>query len=161
LREWPALTEAEVLRILDGDTNAFEQAVARACVDDPSYCNAKMDTRLEIKSKVQRARTEIQAATNQTLQPLSAGVNGLSRLGGRKTMLLMSEGFVAAGSWPLVQQVVGAASRVSARIYTQDARGLNRGGRSLDDNDPHDDWNASLLASMDLGADSLNSLAVD
>jgi tetratricopeptide (TPR) repeat protein len=104
----------------------------------------------------------VRATSGQTLQSLLALLNGLSRMEGRKNVLLMSEGFLAEESWPLVQQTVGQASRANARIYTLDARGLDRGLRSGQDVDPGaNDSIGRLLAQFDMGADPINSLAVD
>ena len=60
-----------------------------------------------------------------------------------------------------MQQTVGAAARANARIYSLDARGLDRGRQPIGNYAPHDDTFGNLLASFDIGADSINSLAVD
>jgi tetratricopeptide (TPR) repeat protein len=88
-------------------------------------------------------------------------MSGLARIQGRKTILLLSEGFVADESWPLVQEAVGLAARANARIYSIDARGLDKLREPIGSYAPHDDALGNLLASFDIGADSINSLAVD
>jgi VWFA-related protein len=163
-RTWPRLTEVESIRIaLDNDQPVFQSAYQRACAVDPDAC-AKLDVPSIIREKARMMTDTARASTNRTLQNLAAVMNGLSRMDGRKTVLLLSEGFLAEESWPLVQQTVGLAAGANARVYTLDARGLDRQGLGdrLTGVDPGtDDVWARLLNQFDMGSDSMNSLAVD
>ena len=60
-----------------------------------------------------------------------------------------------------MQQTVGVAARANARFYSLDARGLDKGRQPIGNYAPHDDTLGNLLGSFDIGADSINSLAVD
>jgi VWFA-related protein len=165
-RTWPRLTEPEAVRIiLYSDQSTLQAAVQRACAEDPDAC-AKMtiDVPSLIREKARMMTDTARAGTTLTLQSLAAAMNGLSRIDGRKTVLLLSEGFLADESWPLVEQTVGLAARANVRLYTLDARGLDRQNMNdrLSGVDPGTgDEMARLLNRFDSGSDSVNSLAVD
>ena len=164
LREWPSMNDAEAVTIsrygLRNDPT-LDDVVRRACADDPSACKPPMDPYAIAYEKAQRTASQIRVSSDGTLRTLTALMSGLERMEGRKTILLLSEGFIADESWPIVQQTVGAAARANARIYSLDARGLDRGRQPIGNYAPHDDTLGNLLASFDIGADSINSLAVD
>jgi len=159
-RMWPRLTEIEAVRIVvNADRSVIGMAVQRACADDPGQCRFAEEA---VRGKAQRMAGDSRAESARTLQTIGAALNGLARFNGRKTILLMSEGFIAEESWPLVQEAVGRAARANARIYTLDARGLDRPMRTVDDVDPGGaDSVQRMLEQMDFGADAINSLAVD
>jgi VWFA-related protein len=160
LRQWPRLSDVEAIRIdNDNDATVLDEAIRRACADDPSLCRIAPDA---VRAKAQQLAAETRAESAQIVQILASTLKGLARFEGRKSILLMSEGFIAEETWPLVADAVGLAARVNARIYSLDARGLDRSLRSVLDVDPGgDDANARMLEQMDFGADSINSLAVD
>jgi VWFA-related protein len=163
LREWPSMNDAEAFEIArKGLANdpVLDEVVRRACADDPDACR-RVPPDATVYQKAMQISAEITQSSNQTLLMLAALTSGLERIEGRKTIVLLSEGFVAEQSWPIVQQTVGAAARANARIYTLDARGLDRGRQPIGNYAPHDDSLGNLLASFDMGADSINSLAVD
>src|SRR5262249_2408194 len=96
-RKWPRLTEVEGIRIaIAGDQAVFQAACQRACADDPGACNSPaMDVRSLIREKARRMSDAARISTTLTLQNLATVMNGLSRMDGRKTVLLLSEGFLA------------------------------------------------------------------
>jgi VWFA-related protein len=161
-REWPRMTEAEAVRIAGGFDQQLTQAVVRrACADQSKLCSAAPAA---VGSKATQLATEARASTDQTLRTLVVLLHGLERFQGRKSILLLSDGFLAEESWPSVQEAVGAATRVNARIYALDARGLDRGlpgGDAVAPNSADNDSLARLVAQFDMGSDSTNSLAVD
>lgn len=160
-REWPRLTEVEAVRIaFNADRVALDEAKRRACMDRPEDCN-RIDPEPFVRSKAAEMSDAVRAESARTLQMLVTLTTGLAKFPGRKTILLMSEGFIAEEQWPLVADAVGLAARANARIYSLDARGLDRNFRSVFDVTPGNDSNARLLEQMDFGADSMNSLAVD
>jgi VWFA-related protein len=163
LREWPGMNDAEAFEIskkgLRND-EVLDQVVRRACADDPDACK-RVPPDATVYEKAQRMAVEMRTSSEQTLRMLAALMNGLERIEGRKTILLLSEGFIADESWPFVQQTVGLSARANARIYSLDARGLDNGRQPVGNFAPHDDTLGNLLASFDIGADSINSLAVD
>ena len=159
-RVWPRLTEIEAVRIAqNGDRVVLEEAIRRACADDEDLCK-RIDPEPSVRSKAATLASVAHAESAKTLQTLLTLTRGLAAVPGRKTILLMSEGFLAEDDWPLVQDAVALAARANARIYTLDARGLERGLPSVFDHSPADSA-TRLLEQMDFGADSVNSLAVD
>jgi VWFA-related protein len=160
-RAWPRMSEIEAVRIVfNSDSTVLDEAVRRACADDRDQCRVATE---EVQSKAQRLANAGRAESAQTLQILKTLMDGLAKIEGRKTVLLMSEGFVAEEAWPQVQDAVSLAARANARIYTLDARGLDRGmsDRLGGANPGVDDGGNRLLQQLDFGADSINSLAVD
>ena len=163
-QSWPRMNEVESVRIIvNSDEPVFSAVYQRACAEDVDAC-VKMDVRGLIREKARMAVDRARATTDATLRSLTGLMNGLSRIEGRKTVLLLSEGFLAEDSWPMVEQATAVAARANARIYTLDARGLDRQrmGDRLSGVDPGtDDALARLFNQFDMGADSVNSLAVD
>ena len=160
-RQWPRMTEVEAVRIkLNNDEELRRQIVRRALEDDPNARPELVDAAVDVKAADLSAT--IQNRTNRTLQVAATLMNGLEKIPGRKSVLLLTEGFLANESWPLVKNVVALAARADARVYTLDARGLDRGLRSgLDVNPGSQDSGQRLLDQMDFGGDVMNSLAVD
>jgi len=163
-QSWPRISEIESVRIIvNSDEPVFNAVYQRACADDVDAC-AKMDVRGLVREKARMITDRSRAVTDATLRSLTGLMNGLTRIDGRKSVLLLSQGFLAEDSWPLVQQATALAARANARIYTLDARGLDRQrmGDHLTGVDPGtDDALARLFNQFDMGADSVNSLAVD
>jgi VWFA-related protein len=160
-REWPRLSGIEAVRIIvNNDRTVLEEAVSRACADDKGQCIVAQE---EVQSKAARLASAGRVESAQTTQVLKTLMDGLAKIDGRKTVLLMSEGFVAEETWTLVQDTVSLAARANARIYTLDARGLDRGmSERLGGTDPGAaDAGSRLLQQFDSGSDSINSLAVD
>jgi VWFA-related protein len=159
-RQWPRLTESEAVRItFNNDRVVLEEAIRRACNDDPELCK-RVDPEPSVRSKASVLADTARAESARTLRTLATLTAGLANVPGRKTIVLMSEGFLAEDEWPLVAETVTLAARANARIYTLDARGLERGLSSVFDSAPADSG-TRLLEQMDFGADSINSLAVD
>jgi len=165
-RSWPRLSTPEAIRIVvNSDANVLAQAVERACTDDPSQCvRGKDQAELQLRGKAAELAAESRGSTAQTGQRLLALLNGISRFEGRKSILLFSEGFFADESWPLVKEAIAQAARVDARLYTFDARGLDRSGmsdRMSGVNPGTSDSLSRMLAQFDSESDAVNSLAVD
>ncbi len=161
-RQWPRMSGVEAVAIHShDDKTVLEEVYDRACQDEPDQC-VRIDIHPLILEKAVTMSEAVNQTTNETLRTLAALMNGLARMDGRKTLLLLSEGFLADESWPFVQQAVGLAARAHATIYTLDARGLDCGLPSGDSVDPGThDQNARMLEQFDMGSDSVNSLAVD
>ena len=157
-RQWPRLSEVEAVRIvLNGDSIVLEDVARRACTEDPDQCRG-LDGAVEeyVQSKALQMAEEARAQSTRTLQVLTQLMNGLGTIAGRKSVLLMSEGFMSDEIWPLVQQAQELAARANARIYTLDARGLDRSGNASG----NQTGLGQLLQQMDSG-DTLNTLAAD
>ena len=161
--EWPRLaSEGEAVRIaLSNDREALAQAVRRACQDDPDTCK-KMDPEPIVMSKARETVGELRPAARRTVLTLQALASGLGRLLGRKSIILMTEGFFVEESWADLRQIVGAAARSNVRIYSLDARGLDT--RQI--NDMHqmtvmDPGGGMPLDAYNTTEDGPNMLAVD
>src|SRR5581483_210014 len=103
LREWPSLNDAEAFEIAKRglrNDDVLDEVVRRACADDPDACKrAPVDAM--VYEKAQRLSTDMTQTSNLTLHMLAALTGGLERIEGRKTILLLSEGFIADESWPI------------------------------------------------------------
>lgn len=163
-RDWPRISEAEAVRIhVNKDDVALQAVFNRACTDDPTAC-ANIDVRALIQSKSTELAELARVDCEKMLTSLSALFNGLQRFAGPKVVLLLTEGFVAEESWPIVERAVAGAARADARLYTLDARATDRTGFGdrLTGADPGNDQSyAMLLAQKDMNGDATNSLAVD
>ncbi|MGE5244914.1 MAG: VWA domain-containing protein, partial [Betaproteobacteria bacterium] len=163
-REWPRMTLTEAVQIrTNADRMVLEAVSLRACQDDPDACR-RVDPTESIMEKAARMTVEANTETDATLRTLAVLMNGLGRFQGRKSVLLLTEGFMAEESWPIVGQAVGLAARANATIYTLDARGLDSHDMAdqLTRSDPGAlDAASRLLNQLDEGSDAMNSLAVD
>ena len=160
-REWPRLTTMEAIRVVVNEDGAVLSRVAtRACQDDPDFCR-RLDPAPLIREKAIRFTNEARRSTERTAQTLKALLDGLSNVPGPKTVLLMTEGFISEENWPSVRESVANAARANARVYTLDARGLDRDAGTSLGGDVADDAEARLLNQFDPGGEAMNSLAVD
>ena len=132
LREFPRIdSEFEAARIADGDTRRLTEATERVCGQTPVLCQAEGGNAVVMERLEQKARSyidEARASTGTVLRALTALVSGLARMPGRKTLVLMTDGFFAEESLPAVQQIAGQAARNGVAIYGLDGRGLAGSG---------------------------------
>jgi len=93
---WPRMSEIEAVRIqLNSDRMVYDEVIQRACTDEPTLCpNAEV----AVRGKASQLTDDMRVSSNLTIQALGALFNGLERMDGRKTVLLMSEGFLAEES---------------------------------------------------------------
>lgn len=161
-REWPRLEDLfEAYRISLGDRELLQRAVQRACNDDIDACR-KIAVDQYVREKANRMVAEGRASALRTLTALSALMNGLERLPGRKTVILLSDGFFTEDNWADLRGVIGRAARATVRIYSLDTRGLNRGSASSGIIDaPPGGGTAFSAPGFDSVANGPNSLAVD
>jgi VWFA-related protein len=162
-REWPRFQdEYEVMRVgIDNDPQTVKSVVLRACDEDRDACR-RADPAPEILGKARELVAEIQQSTTATLASVVALANGLARLAGPKTVVFLSEGFVADKMETQIRDAIGDAARAGAHFYTIDARGLNRGSASSSIIDqPIVGSVLGRTARFDTASDGPNSLAVD
>lgn len=160
-REWPRfLDEEEAIRVARNETDVVKRVVGRACSDDPDYCRMG-DPEPVVRSKGIRLQQDIHRLTLLTLQAINGLANGLARMPGPKTIVLLSDGFVVQDIETTLRNVVGQTARSGARIYSIDVRGLNRVGGSgiIDQFQTEDPYGA--VTKFDGVADASNSLAID
>ena len=163
LFEWPRFTaEAEAIRIaLSNDREVLAQVVRRACQDDESVCrNASAEPM--VLEKARSIVAQLRPAARRTVTALQALASGLGRLPGRKTIILMTEGFFVEESWADLRQIVGAAARSNVRVYSLDARGLDaRQTNDLRQLNVMDAGGGMPLEAYNAAEDGPNMLAVD
>jgi VWFA-related protein len=161
LQEWPRLRDAlEAARIVNGERDALDAAVTRACADDPDACR-RAPPDLQVREKANRVVAEERGSTLETLRVVEALSGGLARMPGAKTVVFLSEGFVLQSMEAELRHAVGQAARAGAHFYTVDARGLNKGTNSeLIDQALADNPSGGGVR-FDMQEDGTNSLAVD
>ncbi len=160
-REWPRfLDEEEAIRVARAEPDVIQRVKSRACSDDPSFC-ARGDPEPDVREKGQRLQQELHRASQLTMASLNALSSGLSRIPGPKTVVFLSDGFVALEIETTLRSVIGQTSRAGARVYAIDVRGLNRAGNPgiIDQFQVEDPYGA--VTRFDALADGPNSLAVD
>lgn len=163
LMDWPRIsTEAEAGRIVAGDAEILRIAVQRACTDDPSFCN-RLDPAPQIMQKARLMTEQGRASAARTIGALQALAQGLDRVPGRKTIVLMSDGFVADESWPRLRQIVSAAAQSNVRIYALDTRGTDIRGQAehLTQSGISDPYGGPPIDTYNASSDAPNALAVD
>ncbi len=177
LRQWPRFVDIyEAFRVTrnerayePGASTMVEVVTNRACRDQPDQCSGgggdggKSMVEAQVQAKATQLIAVARQTGKQTLDTVAALANGLARLPGRKTLIMLTEGFFAEDSWADLRDVVGRAARAAVRIYAIDTRGLNRGSASSDiisaANPAQPELSAPSLG--DISADAPNSLAVD
>ena len=129
--EWPRIpSETDAARIADGAREVTNSLGVKACQDDPSAC-ASEGGLANVENLIQRkARLYIRQArmmTQQTIQNLEKVARGLARIPGRKTVVLMTEGFFVEDSRSALEILAAQAARSGITIYAIDGRGLING----------------------------------
>lgn len=160
-REWPKiLDEYEAIRIATNDREAIDRAVVRACSEDPDACRSAPPD-LQLREKARRLQTQIARATMETLTAINALANGLAKMPGPKTIVLLTEGFVTQEMETTLRQVIGQTTRAGARVYAIDVRGMNRGRAAGILDQAHAVAEAGAPAQFEMAEDGPNALAVD
>ena len=127
-RSFPRIpSEMDAVRMSDGASEVADRLAAEACRDEPAECAetggvGRVENLLERKSRdfVRQSRR----LTSQTLQNLREVIAGLSRIPGRKTLVLLSEGFFVEESRSTLERLSAEAARAGIVIYSIDGRGL-------------------------------------
>lgn len=129
LLEFPRIDSyLEATRIENGDRGALDDAGQRACGggDTARLCENE-GGREYVEDKLQRkARVhadQARHAAGATVRSLTYVLRNLSGLDGRKTLLLLSEGFNMDNARANLRMLAGQASRAGVTIYAVDARG--------------------------------------
>jgi VWFA-related protein len=127
-RDFPRVpSELDAVRIADGGRETADALAVEACRENPQECVVSggvgaVENLIERKSRdyVRQARR----LTAQTLQNLRVVARGLSRIPGRKTVVLLSEGFFVEESRGILERIAAEAARAGTVIYSIDGRGL-------------------------------------
>jgi VWFA-related protein len=141
LLEFPRIgSYQEAAQIESGDRGTLTDVGQRACSGDEARLCAAEGGREFVEDKLQRkARLfadQSRHSAEATLRSMSYVVRNLSGLDGRKTMVLLSEGFLVDTVRSNMPQLAGEASRAGVTIYCLDARGAGVRGGSSPASDP-------------------------
>ena len=127
-REFPRIPgEIDAMRIAEGSLEVADRLGQKACLDDPFSCQLNGGQEQVENLIQQKARLYIRQArilTSNTLRNLRYIVDRLARIPGRKTVVLLSEGFFVEDSRSDLQAIAASAARASSAIYSIDGRGL-------------------------------------
>ena len=119
-REFPRIpSEMDAVRITGGAWEVVQALGQQSCREDPVLCQdagGLQQVENDIQKKAQMYVNQARVLTNQTLQNLRYVTTGLSRIPGRKTIVLMSEGFFVEESRDILQHIAAQASRGGATI---------------------------------------------
>jgi VWFA-related protein len=138
LVEFPRIdSELDAVRIEAGDPQVLDSVAAQNCVRERANCDFEGGAEYVVAKLQRKAQTYVAearqaaAATMRTLSYLSRNLAGLE---GRKTVVMISEGFFTHDLRSELPLIAGQASRAGVTIYTLDARGTSgTGGRTIAD----------------------------
>lgn len=132
LVDWPRMSEVEAIRIaLANDREVLDQVVRRA-ERDSAETRAAVDLTPAVMQKARFILDQLRPAAARTVATLQALIKGLARVSGRKTVVLLTDGFFVEESWGELRQIIGQAARANVRVYSIDAMGLRRNDRGTD-----------------------------
>jgi VWFA-related protein len=136
-REFPRVPgEINATRIANGDQELLDSLGQEACADEPQECRLNGGVE-QIENMIQRkARLYVGQASvmaRDTIQNLLHVVSGLSHFPGRKTVVLLSEGFYVEQVRATLEMVAAQAARAGTVIYAIDGRGLIGGSMAVPD----------------------------
>ena len=131
LMEWPRIpSEVDASRISEGARDVTDALGTRACQEDRQACQGEGGLGNVENLIQQKARLYIRQArmmTQRTIQNLESIARGLAKIPGRKTVVLMSEGFFVEDARSTIESVAAQAARSGITIYSIDGRGLVNG----------------------------------
>jgi len=159
-RQWPRIpSEIDASRIADGARELTDALGVKACQEDAAACASEGGLG-NVENLIQRkARDYVRMArimTDRTIQSLDRIAKGLAKIPGRKTVVLLSEGFFVEDSRSALESMSAQLARSGVTIYTIDGRGLiNSLGANPDVVRPE----RSRPANFDTGEDGPNILA--
>jgi VWFA-related protein len=127
-RQWPRIdSEVQASRITDGAREVTDELGRKACQDDPVACQGEGGLGNVENLIQQKARLYVRQArmmTARTIQNLETVARGLAKIPGRKTVVLMTEGFFVEDDRGTIETVSAQAARSGITVYSIDARGL-------------------------------------
>jgi VWFA-related protein len=138
-REFPRIpSEIDAARIADGARELVERIGQDACRQDAFLCEQngglnQVENLIQNKSRLYTRQARVM--TGRTLQNLQNVIGSLRAIPGRKTVVLLSEGFFVEESRGALQTLAGHAARIGTAIYAIDGRGLINGSSALPDVD--------------------------
>jgi VWFA-related protein len=138
LVEFPRIdSELDAVRIEAGDQHLLDTVAAQNCVRERANCDMEGGAEyvvVKLQRKAQTYVAEARQAAAATLRTLAYMSKNLAGLEGRKTLVMISEGFFTHDARSELPLIAGQASRAGVTIYTLDARGTSgTGGRTIAD----------------------------
>jgi VWFA-related protein len=123
------MSDDEAIRIRDGDPTVQGYVERRweqvdTTIKDP-------DVGESVRAAAERVSFDVQRRTRTTLDVLVRALASLSGVRGRKSVMLVSGGFVRDPTIPEFARVLAESQRANAAIYFVDARGLAAVGPHL------------------------------
>ncbi|MGE3468916.1 MAG: VWA domain-containing protein [Vicinamibacterales bacterium] len=165
--DWPRLSdEAEAVLIAGDDGALLDQAVRRACADEPDACkkDGGSSARIELMAKARRLSADLRQTATQSLAAWRALARGLRAAPGRKAVVVLSGGFEVQEQLGALRGLIEDAARADVIFYFVDAAGTARAARGGDVLD-RGGWTAgdSPLASAmaRTSEDAMNAVAND
>jgi VWFA-related protein len=178
-REWPRFRDAhEIFSVWARNADSTNLVVTRALAEsgggatsaqegaravDPTAATSDLDRREAmtqlVEAKAQRGVDEFRRTTRETLDTLKTLIAGLARIEGRKTIVVLSDGFVVEEALAPLRDVEAAAARSDVRIYALDTRGLGQGTPDGDVVSAVQPEPAGAPSSVDIAFDGLSDLA--
>jgi len=161
-REWPKIpSEVDAMRISEGARELTKSLAAKACQEEPVNCaNEGLAGNVEnlIQQKARLYIRQARMMTSRTVQNLELVARGLAKVPGRKTVVLMSEGFFVQDDRSSIEHVAAQAARSGITVYSIDGRGLINGLSANPDAVSRD---PSRSAAFDTGEDGPNILTAN
>ena len=152
----------DALRIDSGDKRRVQELAQDNCTSEPLSCAQEggreyVEERIETKAEayIQEARR----AASSTMDVLAHATRNLARLEGRKTIVLISEGFFVDELRAQLPHIAGQAARAGIAVYTVNAGGTaGVGGRIMADATAE---RGSISTFGDTSQDGLDVLAAE
>jgi VWFA-related protein len=130
-RRDPTMIDVAVSRALAENGSGSTSAEAAARIVDPTSSTIDLDRReataQRLQAKAQSGVDELRHSTRESLEILKTLLAGLARIEGRKTVLVLSDGFVVEEALAPLREVEAAAARSDVRIYAIDTRSMGLG----------------------------------
>jgi VWFA-related protein len=127
LVEFPRITsEFDATRVEAGDRRTLEELTEKACIGEPQACSlagSRESIQDQIEQKAQTYVRDARRAARTTVDSIAYIARNLSRLDGRKTLVLLSEGFFVDGLRSELPQLAGQAARAGITVYSLNVRG--------------------------------------
>jgi VWFA-related protein len=157
--KWPRIpSEVDASRIVDGAREVTDRLGVKACQEDPAACASEGGLGNVENLIQQKARLYVRQArmmTARTMQSLESVAKGLARIPGRKTVVLMTEGFFIEDARGALETIAAQSARSGITIYSIDGRGLING---LSVNPDVTVMERARAANFDTGEDGPNIL---
>lgn len=129
--------EFDAVRIAGGDQRLAQEIALQNCTAEPDNCAQEggreyVEDRIDTKAKAYV--DEARRAASDTIDAIRHLTRNLARLEGRKTVVLISEGFFVSDIRAELPQLAGQAARAGITLYTLNARGTQAAaGRIMPD----------------------------